>query len=150
MTFCCWSFLGIPIVRGELTIIRNFSLPVDFPSIFWASAISLSLVFTFSHSFHMTSPFQPTPHQFLLKTFFHSNLHSLSIHSSLTNSILLKRLFSQTWTCPCCLDYVSVIVSCAFMYTGVTQSRAYFIWVYVICVYLSSPLRLSSKRLSLL
>ena len=43
--------------------------------------------FFISHSFHMTGLCQPTPHQFLLKTFLHFNFHSQFIHSSVISSV---------------------------------------------------------------
>ena len=64
---------------------RNFSFPrLLLPSTFWASAF---LPVFISHSIHMTSLYQPTHHQFLLKTFLHSNPHSQFIQSSLINSL---------------------------------------------------------------
>ena len=56
-----------------------------FQSTFWA--ICSLFQFFYTYSFHMSSPFQPTLHHFLLKPFLHSNLHSQSIHSSFICSL---------------------------------------------------------------
>ena len=76
-----------------------------FPSTFWAPAL---LLFFISHSFHMFGPFQPTPQQFRLKTFFHSPTSTLSssillLPALFNPTILLIQLFSQTCTFSCCL-----------------------------------------------
>ena len=85
-----------------------------------------------------------TPHQFLLRTFFHSNQSPLSFHfihfllvALLTPTIILTRLFvfSQIWTFSRCFT-VSAIVYSAFMYTGVAHELSTF------------PLRLRDMRLS--
>ena len=85
----------------------------------------------------MTSP---TPHQFLLKPFLHSNLHSQFIHVSLNSSLnshdySYQVVFSRTWTFSCCFS-VSAIVSSAFMYAWVTHELRTF------------PLRFCDIRLS--
>ena len=81
---CCPLF--IPVVRGEvgrgychLFFLLTFLLLCSLSPV---SNSYLLLLFFISPSFHGT--FQPTPHQFLLKTFLHSNLHSQFIHFSLT------------------------------------------------------------------
>ena len=81
---------------------------------------------------HMTSPY--TAHQFLLKTFLHSNLHSYLIHFSY-QQLLLPRCFLQTWIFSCCFS-VSAIVSSAFMLTEATHE---------LCIF---PLLLRDMRLS--
>ena len=76
---------------------RSSSPP--FPFIFWASDLFTN--FSISNSFLMSSPFQHIRHQFLLKTFLHSNFHSQFIHSSLIRPlhsyamILLIQLFHK-------------------------------------------------------
>ena len=87
--------------------------------------------------FYMTS--QCAPRQFLLRTFLHSNHHCRFFHvllsALLTPTIILIRLFSQTWTFPCCFS-VSAMVSSAFMYASVIHELSTF------------PLRLRDMRLS--
>ena len=58
------------------------------------STFSLCQFFTF-HYFHMSGPFQSTPHQFLLITFLHSNLHSQVVHS-----FPIRSLHSHTYSYP--------------------------------------------------
>ena len=77
----------LPIFSDLLTQSSRFifSLPrLLFPSTFWAPVLCQFLI---SRSSHMSDPFQPTPHQFLPKTFLHSNLHSQFVHSSLIRSL---------------------------------------------------------------
>ena len=44
------------------------------PSTSWAPVLFTN--FSSPILFHMSGPYQPTPHQFLLKSFLHSNIHS--------------------------------------------------------------------------
>ena len=91
---------------------------LDLPLLIFASTFFICSFWQFfiSYSFHISDPFQP--HQFLLKTFLHSNLHSQFIHSSFGFSLhshnLLIELFSQTCTFSCCFS-VSGIVSKPYM-----------------------------------
>ena len=80
------------------------------------SQLLLSLPVFHLPFFHMTSPC--TPHQFLLKTFLHSNLHSQLYYIP---RLFLPGCFSPTWTISCCFS-VSVIVYCAFVYAGAELS----------------------------
>ena len=61
---------SLPTLSRSLLAHSRFSSPHCFPSTF----CSLCQLFI-SDSFHMSCPFQPTPHQFLFKRFRHSNLH---------------------------------------------------------------------------
>ena len=66
---------------------RMLGLPrLPFPSLHFLGICSFNNC-SISHSFHMSGPFQPTPPQFLLKTFFHTNLHSQFGHSGLIRSL---------------------------------------------------------------
>ena len=60
--------------------LRPFSLPLSGHLLFFCQ-------FYMSDSFHMITPCQPNPDQFLLTTFLHSSVHSHFIHSSLIRSI---------------------------------------------------------------
>ena len=98
---------------------RNFGLPrLHFPSTFWASACFSSASF-----FYMTSPC--TPHQFLLRTFLHSNFHShFILFPDQFPRLFIPGWFSQIWIF-CCFS-VSAIVSSAFMCAGVTHELSTF------------------------
>ena len=81
--FCCYSLFShsfeISLLMRSLSFlffIATFSPPF--------SGHLLSLPIYISYYF---SPFQPTHHQFLLKTFLHSNLHSQFAYSSLICSL---------------------------------------------------------------
>ena len=77
----------------------NLCLPrFQFPSTFWASESGWefhSASFSYLQFFYMTSAC--TPHQFLLRTFLHSNLYSHFIHfllsALLTPTIIITRSF---------------------------------------------------------
>ena len=78
--------------------------------------------------FYMTSPC--APHQFRLRTFLHSNLHSQFIHvlssALLTPTVILTRcVYLANLNFSCCFS-VSVIVSSAFKYAGVTHELSIF------------------------
>ena len=79
--------------------------------------------------FYMTRSCRPTPHQFLLRTLLHSNLHSHFIIFLLlalsTPTIILTRLFFIKIDFSCCFS-VSAIVSSAFVYAGVTHELSTF------------------------
>ena len=85
--------------------------------------------FFISHSFHTTSPCQPSCHQFTLKTFLHSNLHSQFTHSFLVSSLnshdsSYQVVFRKTRIF-CCFS-VNAIVSSAFVYPAVKHELSTF------------------------
>ena len=103
------------------------------------SSIAISIVlpsfscslwqFIISHSFHLTCPCQPTPHQFLLKTVFHSNLHSQFINYPLINSQLSRFFLPSCFREPKSAPGVSLLVSsyiAAFINAGVTHELSTF------------------------
>ena len=55
----------------------------------------------------MTGPFQRTPHQFLLTTILHSNLHSQFVHSSLIRSSLPRFFLSSSSLSHICMPGVT-------------------------------------------
>ena len=78
--------------------------------------------FVISHSFHVTSPSQPTPHQFLLKTFLHSNLHCQFVQSSLIRSLHSHDSFFQS-SCFCKLR--SQVITSKQPKLGLTQELSF-------------------------
>ena len=93
----CNFLILIPLFLGHLmqspSQFRSSSPP--FPLHFLGICSLCQLVFFINHLLYMTSPC--TPHQFLLGTFFHSNLHSHFIHflvsALLTPTVIPTRLF---------------------------------------------------------
>ena len=81
---------------------RNLGFPLSGHLIF----VPVCQFFT-SHSFHMTGPFQPTAHQFVLKPFHHSILHSQFTHSSLICSLHSH----NSSTDHCCICPESLFIS---------------------------------------
>ena len=86
-----------------LQVSLNVILPSQSPfsSLHVSSTLLVSALCQCSicRSFHMTDPFQPTPHIFLLKTFLQSNLHFqlsiLLLSALLTSTILLTSCFRK-------------------------------------------------------
>ena len=146
ITFCCYYFLGITVVSGELTMISFsivFFLPLAFLLLCSLSAVSSSFYNfihsspTLSKSFLMqySSQFRSSSSRPFPFTFWASALFaSLSSPIFSTWHFLLSALltpiiihcFSQTWTFPCCFS-VSAIASSAIIYAGVAHELSTFL-----------------------
>ena len=116
--FCCCA----PFSCDSFQISLNAVLPShswsSLPPFFLRLLASDLCQFFISHSFHMTGPFQPTPHQFPLKTFLHSNLLCQFMYSSLISLLFSPTILIQLFlpTCTSCYFSVSAIVPKPHMY----------------------------------
>ena len=82
LLWCCSPFLSHHSFYVFLSPSTHCALCLPrqpLPSTFWTSAFCQ---FFISQSVHVISPFQRISHQFLFKTFLHSNLHSQYLNSS--------------------------------------------------------------------
>ena len=115
---------------------RSYCVPKSFPTL---SGHLLSLPVFHLPFFLQTGLFQPTPQQFLLETFLHSNLQAHSLSALFTPSYVRKPAPSLV------VPLLVPVVSSPYMHAGITHELST-----VMCIYLPPPLRLSSKRYPLL
>ena len=78
---CCSSFFSQSLQISLNAVLPSYSRSSSSPFPLHFLGICSLCQFFISHSFYMSGPFQPTPHQFLLNTFLHS------LRSNLYNKI---------------------------------------------------------------